>query len=102
MNISILSLSLSLSLLYIYTPTPTEDEVSNLRSRGSSFDDQDEYIEVKPGGDISSEESSGEDAEGYQNMNPAPTRYMYITTTTITVCTCTQHMYTHATYEQNM
>ena len=45
------------------------------RSRGSSLDDQDEYVDIRSGGDISSADSSGEDDDGYLHMSPAPTGY---------------------------
>ena len=88
MCIFLLSLSLSLSLLISLLPpspplilshtyadchSPTElNELDTSRSRGSSVDDQDEYIEVRPGGDISSDASSGEEEDGYLEMSPAP------------------------------
>ena len=56
-------------------PGTEASEQDNSRSRGSSLDDQDEYIEIRQGGDISSGETS-EDEDGYLHMSPAPTMYV--------------------------
>ena len=71
-----LCLSLSLSLPLSLSLGPMLGEIpEDSRSRGSSLDDQDEYVDVRVGGDISSDDSSGEDDDGYLHMNPAPTGY---------------------------